>query len=35
MHNLVTVILFSIGFVIGFITAYVVYCELTSYRGGK
>lgn len=35
MHNIVTVILFSIGFVIGFIIAYVVYCELSSYRGGK
>ena len=35
MHNLVTVILFSIGFVIGFIIAYIIYCELSSYRGGK
>lgn len=35
MYNLAIIILFSIGFVIGFITAYVVYCELTSYRGGK
>ena len=35
MHNIVIVILFSIGFVIGFTISYVVYCELSSYRGGK
>ena len=35
MHNLVTVILFSIGFVIGFTISYIAYCEFGSYRGGK
>ncbi len=35
MYNLVIVILFSIGFVIGFTIAYVTYCEFSSYNGGK
>ena len=35
MHNLAIIILFSIGFAIGFTVAYIIYCELSSYRGGK
>ena len=33
MYNIIIVILFTIGFVIGFTISYIAYCEFNSYRG--